>query len=102
MSFFGALDVSASGLSAERMRMDVTAENLANAQTTRGPNGGPYRRKEVVLQTARPGGFQSALATAAGRGPGAGASQQARGGEATGSAGAGPPPEPGSCRAASR
>ena len=52
MSLFGALDISASGLSAERMRMDVTAENLANAQTTRGANGGPYRRKEVVLQTA--------------------------------------------------
>jgi flagellar basal-body rod protein FlgC len=76
MSFFGALDVSASGLSAERMRMDVTAENLANAQTTRGPNGGPYRRKEVVLQTAQSDGFQSALASAAGSVPGAGRSQQ--------------------------
>ena len=52
MSLFGALDISASGLSAERMRMDVTAENLANAQTTRGANGQPYRRKEVILQTA--------------------------------------------------
>jgi flagellar basal-body rod protein FlgC len=39
-------------MSAERLRMDVIAENLANADTTRGPNGGPYRRKEVVLQTA--------------------------------------------------
>jgi flagellar basal-body rod protein FlgC len=34
--------------------MDVTAENLANAQTTRGPNGQPYRRQEVVLQQASP------------------------------------------------
>ena len=79
MSFFGALDISASGLSAERLRMDVTAENLANAQTTRGPNGGPYRRKEVVLQTAQPDGFQTALAGAVGSVPGAGASQQAGG-----------------------
>ncbi len=79
MSFFGALDVSASGLSAERLRMDVTAENLANAQTTRGPNGGPYRRKEVVLQTARPDGFQTALASAVGGVPGSGGSQQSGG-----------------------
>jgi flagellar basal-body rod protein FlgC len=79
MSFFGALDISASGLSAERMRMDVTAENLANAQTTRGPNGGPYRRKDVVLQTVQPDGFSSALASAAGSVPGARASQQAGG-----------------------
>jgi flagellar basal-body rod protein FlgC len=49
---FGGLSISASGMSAERLRMDVIAENLANANTTRGPNGGPYRRKEVVLQQA--------------------------------------------------
>ncbi len=46
---FDALEISASGLTAERMRMDVTAQNLANAQTTRGADGQPYRRKEVVL-----------------------------------------------------
>ena len=79
MSLFGALDISASGLSAERMRMDVTAENLANAQTTRGPNGGPYRRKEVVLQTVEGGGFQSALQSAVGSMPGSRSSQQAGG-----------------------
>ena len=50
MSLFDALNTAASGLSAERMRMDVTAENLANAQTTRGADGQPYRRKVVVLQ----------------------------------------------------
>jgi flagellar basal-body rod protein FlgC len=49
---FGALDISASGMTAERMRMDVIASNLANANTTRGPNGGPYQRQEVVLKTA--------------------------------------------------
>ena len=49
-SLFGALDVAASGLSAERLRMDVISNNLANANTTRGANGGPYVRQEVVLQ----------------------------------------------------
>jgi flagellar basal-body rod protein FlgC len=76
MSMFGALDISASGLTASRMRMDVVAENLANAETTRGPNGGPYQRKEVVLQSAGGGGFQSALTAAAGSIPGVGGSQQ--------------------------
>ena len=50
MSFFDAIDLAASGLTAERVRMDVTSENLANAQTTQGANGQPYRRQEVVLQ----------------------------------------------------
>jgi len=63
MGLFDALSVSGSGLSAERLRMDVTAENLANAQTTRTANGGPYRRKVVTLQEAG-GGFDTALAAA--------------------------------------
>jgi flagellar basal-body rod protein FlgC len=63
MSMFGSLDISASALSAERLRMDVTAENLANAQSTRTQNGGPYRRKEVVLESAG-GSFAGALAAA--------------------------------------
>jgi len=64
MSIFGSLDISASALSAERLRMDVTAENLANAQSTRTANGGPYRRKEVVLEATGDGGFAGALAAA--------------------------------------
>jgi flagellar basal-body rod protein FlgC len=64
MGLFDALDISASGLSAERLRMDVTSENLANAQTTRGANGQPYQRKEVVLQEV--GGSPSFGATLAG------------------------------------
>ncbi|MCA9196200.1 MAG: flagellar basal body rod protein FlgC [Planctomycetales bacterium] len=52
-------DISASGLSAERLRMEVVAENIANANTTRTPDGGPYRRKEVVFATA----FQNAYRT---------------------------------------
>ena len=55
MGMFDAIDISAGGLTAERLRMDVTAENLANAQSTRTPEGGPYRRKVVVLQQAEIG-----------------------------------------------
>jgi flagellar basal-body rod protein FlgC len=51
---FGAIGISASGMSAERLRMDVTSDNLANADTTRGPNGAPYQRQEVVLQSGNP------------------------------------------------
>jgi flagellar basal-body rod protein FlgC len=79
MGLFDAIDISASGLSAERLRMDVTAENLANAQTTRGPNGGPYQRKEVVLQTAQPNGFATQLAAATGGMPGTSFGQPAGG-----------------------
>src|SRR4051794_30008352 len=72
MSLFGGLDISASALTAQRLRMDVTAENLANAQTTKGADGQPYRRKEVVLQEIpQSGGFGSQLSTAMGGGGGA-------------------------------
>jgi flagellar basal-body rod protein FlgC len=67
MSLFGAIDISGSGLSAERLRMDVTAENLANAQSTQGADGQPYRRKEVVLRQAQ-GGLETALTSAMGAG----------------------------------
>jgi flagellar basal-body rod protein FlgC len=71
MSLFGGLEISASGLTAERLRMDVTAENLANAQTTRGADGQPYRRKEVILQEA-PGSFGATLSKAMSAGQGGG------------------------------
>jgi flagellar basal-body rod protein FlgC len=67
MSYFGALDIAASGLTAERLRMNVTAENLANAETTRGANGQPYQRQEVILQQV--GGFGATLAGAIGSSP---------------------------------
>jgi flagellar basal-body rod protein FlgC len=54
MGLFDALNVSASGMSAERLRMDVIASNLANANTTRGVDGQPYRRQEVILQEKSP------------------------------------------------
>ena len=50
MSFLSSFDISASGLTAQRQRLDVAAENISNSETTRTANGGPYRRKMVVLQ----------------------------------------------------
>ncbi|HYV15174.1 MAG TPA: flagellar basal body rod protein FlgC [Conexibacter sp.] len=64
MGLFDAIDVAGSGLSAERLRMDTTAGNLANAQTTEGANGQPYRRREVVLQEASGSSFGSLLSGA--------------------------------------
>jgi flagellar basal-body rod protein FlgC len=66
MSMFGGMEISASALTAQRLRMNVTAENLANAQTTRGADGQPYRRKEVVLQSVAQGGFGAQLGAAMG------------------------------------
>lgn len=50
MSIFSALNISASGLTAQRLRMDVSSANLANAQTTKTAEGGPYKAQTVVLQ----------------------------------------------------
>lgn len=50
MSLFQLLSVSASGLAAQRARAEVIVENLANAETTRTPEGGPYRRRDVVFE----------------------------------------------------
>lgn len=76
MSFFDAIGIAASGLTAQRTRMDVTSENLANADTTQGAGGQPYQRQEVVLSQVG-GGFSAALsgamgAPAVGSGPTAG------------------------------
>ena len=49
MSLFGAIAVSASGMEAQRTRAELITENLANADTTRTPDGGPYRRKDAVF-----------------------------------------------------
>jgi flagellar basal-body rod protein FlgC len=51
MSLFSALSVSASGMNAQRIRAELLVENMANAETTRTPEGGPYRRKDVVFQS---------------------------------------------------
>jgi flagellar basal-body rod protein FlgC len=49
MNLFASLDVSASGLSAQRARVEVLVQNIANSQTTQSPEGGPYRRRQVVF-----------------------------------------------------
>ncbi|QSO49564.1 flagellar basal body rod protein FlgC [Alicyclobacillus mengziensis] len=77
--WLGALGISASGLSAQRLEMDVIANNIANVNTTRTASGGPYRREMVVLQ---PGGnstspFQNALLQASGTVTPAGIGQNA-------------------------
>ena len=50
MGMFDAIDAAASGLTAERLRMDVISNNLANVNTTRTPEGGSYKRKLVVFE----------------------------------------------------
>ncbi len=52
MSLFTALSVGASGMSAQRARAELLVENLANAETTRTPEGGPYRRKDAIFRSA--------------------------------------------------
>ena len=51
MDFLTALKISSSALSAQRLRMDVISSNLANVSTTRSPEGGPYRRRDVVFSS---------------------------------------------------
>ncbi len=60
MAFLSSLDISGSALTAQKFRMKVISENLANAQTTRTENGEPYRRKLVVL-SQRVDGFRKEL-----------------------------------------
>lgn len=59
MGFLSSLDISASGLTAQRMRMDVISENIANAQTTRTANGEPYRRRVSILSEKQGTPFSS-------------------------------------------
>jgi flagellar basal-body rod protein FlgC len=81
MGLFDAIDIAGSGLSAERIRMDVTSENLANAQTTKAANGQPYQRQEVVLQQdGTPANFGSELAGALGSSAASAADQSPAGG----------------------
>ncbi len=52
MSLFGSLSVSASGMAAQRIRAAVLVENIANSDTTRTQEGGPYRRKDAIFATS--------------------------------------------------
>lgn len=69
MAFLSAMDICGSGLTAQRMRLDVASENIANMGVTRTEAGGPYRRKMVVFEPIGDSNFRSVLrATAANRG----------------------------------
>ena len=75
MSILDTMRISMSGLSAQRLRMDVIASNVANVETTRTPDGGPYHRRQVIFRAEAGGsnrvGFQQRLAASsniAGRG----------------------------------
>lgn len=65
MPLLPSLTISASGLKAQKIQMDITSANLANAQTTRGPDGKPYRRISPVFE-AIPIQFETALKDAVG------------------------------------
>jgi flagellar basal-body rod protein FlgC len=62
MSMFAALEISGSAMEAERQRAEVVAANMANAETTRTPSGGPYHRKQVVFSSSGNSPFQMMLA----------------------------------------
>jgi flagellar basal-body rod protein FlgC len=69
MAFLDSLNISGSGLTAQKLRMQVVAQNLANAQTTRTENGEPYRRKLVVLSERNdPAAFSNTLNASIGSG----------------------------------
>lgn len=64
MAFLSSFDICASGMSAQRVRMDIAAENITNIDTTRTEAGGPYRRKDVMFESYGAGSFQEALRSA--------------------------------------
>lgn len=61
MAFLQSLDISASALTAQRLRMDVISENIANIDTTRAADGQPYRRRYVIFQEREAQPFSSYL-----------------------------------------
>jgi flagellar basal-body rod protein FlgC len=68
MNLFGMLEISGSALTAERQRAEVVTSNMANVETTRTPEGGPYRRELVVFQARRMPQFPLMLAGGLGGG----------------------------------
>lgn len=61
MNFLDSLAISASGLSAQRLRMNLISSNMANVNTTRTETGEPYKRKDVIFEAVQEGGFQDVL-----------------------------------------
>jgi len=70
MNLFGLFQVSGSALAAERLRAEVVTTNMANAETTRTPQGGPYRRKLAVFEGRSTAPFHLLLASAGQSAPG--------------------------------
>ncbi len=68
MSFMSSLNIPASGMSAQKLRLDVVSDNIANQETTRTESGGPYRRKMVVMQSVQDKKFKKALQSASANG----------------------------------
>lgn len=66
MSVFGGLDTSASGMTAQRLRTDIIAQNIANVNTTRDADGNTYKRKTVLFEEKAPSAFSNALNAAMG------------------------------------
>lgn len=66
MGFFNSINVSASGLTAERLIMDLISENIANANVTRTASGTPYRRKVAVFRAQEANSFEQMLNSASG------------------------------------
>lgn len=66
MSFLSSMNISASGMTAQRLRLDIASENIANIDTTRTEAGGPYQRKMVVLESKNENNFRKTLMNAAG------------------------------------
>ncbi len=61
MAFLNSMNICASGLTAQRLRIDIAAENISNVNTTRTENDQPYRRKMVVFQPINQGSFREIL-----------------------------------------
>jgi flagellar basal-body rod protein FlgC len=61
MNFLDSLAISSSGLSAQRLRMNLISSNMANVNTTRTETGEPYKRKDAVFEAAKTSGFQTML-----------------------------------------
>jgi flagellar basal-body rod protein FlgC len=91
MNLFGVMEASGSAMQAERMRAEVVAANMANAETTRTASGGPYHRQQVVFAASGgDSGFLDSLETAAGLANGSSGALPAINGSGAGGSGTGP------------
>ncbi len=61
MGFFDAINIAASGMNAQRLRMNIISANIANADTVKTPEGGPYKRRDVIFEAINYGKFNGIL-----------------------------------------